>query len=157
MKKKACHRDSEPTGPEVTSPEQRTQRSGTPSSEAPRQDDSGPAAKPTDGSCSAPPAPVVATSPLGQAEHEAPPPQKNQQVASKLRLAQLEMEAQQLRQLLGLEATTSSRCPTPPNDLVAEQPDGMRAEAAAVVGTSREVGCQTDVAEVGSHVDSKWI
>lgn len=162
MSKKTCHWDNEQTRPEITGPELQTQSSETPSSEPPRQDGSGPAVEPTDasqrltGSHSASSTQTAAVSPLSRTENGAPPPQQSEQVANELRLARLEREAQELRRLLGLEATRTGQDRTTPSDLVPDKPDGFQAAAAAaaVVRTSREVGCQTDMAEVCSHLDS---
>lgn len=157
MSKKTCHWDNEQTGPEITGPELQTQSSEMPSSETSRQDGSGPAMEPTDaaqrltGPHSASSTQTAAVSPLSRTENGAPPPQQSEQVANELRLARLETEAQELRRLLGLEATRTGQGRTTPTDLVPDQPDVFQA---AVVRTSREVGCQTDVAEVCSHLDS---
>lgn len=163
MSKKTCHWDNEQTGPEITGPELQTQSSEMQSSETPRQDGSGPAVEPTDasqrltGPHSASSTQAAAVSPLSRTENGAPPPQQSEQVAKELRLARLEREAQELRRLLGLEATRTGQDRTTPSDLVPDQQDVFQAAAAAaaVVRSSREVGCQTDVAEVCSHLSFK--
>lgn len=157
MSKKTCHWDNEQTGPEITGPELQTKSSEMASSETSRQDGSGPAVEPTDaaqrliGPHSASSTQTAAVSPLSRTENGTPPPQQSEQVANELRLARLKTEAQELRRLLGLEATRTGQGRTTPTDLVPDQPDVFQA---AVVRTSREVGCQTDMAEVCSHLDS---
>ncbi len=65
------------------------------------------------------------------------------------KLAGLEKEAQRLRRLLGLEITKATQGTMTTADSGAEKPKG----AASTAG--REVGCQTDVAEV-SRVHSQY-
>lgn len=103
------------------------------------------------GLCSGSSTRTAAVSPLGQTENATPPLQESEQVTNKLRLAQLEMEAQKLRRLLSLEATRTSRSTMTTSDLGPDQPAGLQAAAATLVKTSRAVGCQTDTAEVYSH------
>lgn len=150
MNKKTCQWDDKPTRPKT--PE--TPSSEMVSSDTPWQDGRVPEVTPTEVS-QRPTGPRSASSTqtvsqLGESVKATPLPQ----VINKLRLAQLEREAQQLRRLLGLEATTTSQGTMTTSDL--DQPDGPQA-AAAVVKSSTEVVCQTDTAEVGPHVVFAWI
>lgn len=134
--------------------------SETPSSEKSRQYGSSPAVKPVDISQrstwlhSAPSTQTVVVSPLSRTEtpqSRSPPPEESEQVANELKLARLEKEAQNLRRLLGLEITKISQ-----GTMTTADPDKPRQHPAAL-RASREVGCQTDTAEVCSYTRVKFI
>lgn len=148
MNKKTCHWDNEQTRPEVTGPDLQTRSYEMPSSETPQRDGSDPEPEPTDvcqrliGPHFASSSQTTAVSPLSRTANGQ---QQSEQAANELRLARLEREA-----------TMTGQARTTPSDLVPDQPDGFRAAAAVeVVRTSREVGCQTDAAEVCSLPGSK--
>lgn len=164
MNKKTCHWDNKQIRPEIPDAEDQRPSSETLSSDTPWQDGSGPEVKQTDvfqrptGPRSASSTQTAAVSPLGQAEITTRSPQESTQVTNELRLAQLDKETQKLRRLLGLEASRTSQGTMTTSDLVPDQLDELQAAAAAaVVRTGREVGCQTDAAEVCSHVVSTLI
>lgn len=134
--------------------------SGTASSEKSRQDESSPAAKPVDISQrstwlhSAPSTQTVVASPLSRMEtpqSRSTSPEESEQLANELKLASLEKDAQMLRRLLGMEITKISQgtMTTADPDKPVEHPTAFRA--------SREVGCQTDTAEVCSYARVKFI
>lgn len=139
--------------------EKQTQMSETPSSEKSRQDGNSPAVKPVDISQrstwlqSAPSTQTVVVSPLSRTEtpQSRSPPEESEQVASELKLARLEKEAQKLRRLLGLEVTKISQ-----GTMTTADPDKPR-EHPAAFRASREIGCQTDTAEVCSYTRVKFI
>lgn len=88
---------------------------------------------------------TVMVSPLSRTEgpRSRPlPPERSDQEANVQKLAGLEKEAQRLRRLLGLEITKATQGTMTTADGSAEKPKGAASTA------SREVGCQTDAAEV---------
>lgn len=140
--------------------EEQTQTSETASSEKSRQDGSSPAVKPVDISQrstwlhSGPSTQTVVVSPLsrtGTPQSKPLPPEESEQLANELKLARLEKEVQKLRQLLGLEITKISQ-----GTMTAADPD-KPGEHPAAFRASREVGCQTDTAEVCSYARVKFI
>lgn len=84
---------------------------------------------------------TVMVSPLSRTEgpwSRPLPPEGSDREANAQKLTGLEKETQRLRRLLGLEITKTTQGTMTTADSSAEKPEG----------TSREVGCQTDVAEV---------
>lgn len=162
--KKLCNWNKETTGSESIrdkiSLEKQTQMSEPASSEKSRQDGSSTAVKPVDISQrstwlhSAPSTQTVVVSPLSRTEtpqSRSPPPQESKQLVNELKLARLEKEAQKLRRLLGLEITKISQ-----GTMTTADPDKPGGHTAAF-RASREVGCQTDTAEVCSYTRVKFI
>lgn len=146
MNKKTCHWDDKSTRPKDPVAEHQTPSSEMVSSNTQAVKPtivSGPPREP--GSASS----VQTLPPMGKTRNG------TSQVTNELRLAQLQTEAQQLRRLLGLEANTTSHGTMTASDLAPDGPAGV--QAAAAVKASRDVGCQTDTAEVISQVAFAWI
>ena len=150
MKKRPCIReqqqpDSQNVAEEIN-PEKQAHEPQTPSSEKTKQDSGCQIEKPGDTpqriltnhtwTHSLPSTQTVVVSPLSRTDgpRSRPlPPEGSDREANMQRLAGLEKEAQSLRRLLGLEITKTTQ--------------GTMTEKAASAA-SREVSCQTDVAEV---------
>lgn len=81
------------------------------------------------------------------------PPEGGDRETNMQKLAGLEKEAERLRRLLGLEITKTTQGTMTTDDNSTEKPK-QGVESTPASSASREVGCQTDVAEV-SRVHSK--
>ncbi|XP_028444688.1 MORC family CW-type zinc finger protein 3 [Perca flavescens] len=92
---------------------------------------------------------TVMVSPLSRTEGQRSrplPPEGSDREANAQKLAGLEKELQRLRRLLGLEVTKTTQGTMTTADISAEQPtQGLVTPPASTA--SREVGCQTEVAE----------
>ncbi|XP_045887114.1 MORC family CW-type zinc finger protein 3 isoform X2 [Micropterus dolomieu] len=91
---------------------------------------------------------TVMVSPLSRTEgpwSRPLPPEGSDREANAQKLTGLEKETQRLRRLLGLEITKTTQGTMTTADSSTEKPEG----------TSREVGCQTDVAESSSSSSSR--
>lgn len=162
VKKKPClwevrKPDSENMA-EEKNPGKQKDATETPSSEKTKQDGSSRAEKQADKAQrvvtnltwthSLPSTQTVMVSPLSRTEgprSRPPPPQGSDWDVNVQRLAGLEKEAQRLRRLLGLEIKKTT------------QGTMTTADGGPATADSREVGCQTDDAEVSRvYCDQKW-
>lgn len=159
---------------EEMNPEKQTDILQTPSSEKTNQDSSSRVEKPGETAqrtftsltrtLSLPSTQTVMVSPLSRAEgpwSRPQPPEGSDREANVQKLAGLEREAQRLRRLLGLEITKTTQGTMTTDESSTEKPEG----GLLVIPTAvREVGCQTDVAEVSRvytqivqiHYDDKY-
>ncbi|XP_044061161.1 MORC family CW-type zinc finger protein 3 isoform X2 [Siniperca chuatsi] len=171
VKKKPClweeqQPDSENMAEEMN-PEKQRKKPETLSLEKTKQDSSSQVEKPGDTAQrnptsltwthSLPSTQTVMVSPLSRTEgpRSRPlPPEGSDEEANVQKLAGLEKEAQKLRRLLGLEITKTTRGTMTTADSSAEKPKG-RLVTPPVSTASREVGCQTDVAESSSSSSSR--
>lgn len=152
--KKAClweEQQPENTAEEMNS-EKQTNAPETPSSEVTMQDDRNLAEKPGDTAqrilnltltTSLPSTQTATVSPLSQTAPLESTPDGSGREANLQKLAALEEEAQRLRRLLGLEVMKTTQGTMTTADTSSEKPAG-----GPVAPASREVGCQTAVAEV---------
>ncbi|XP_070692754.1 MORC family CW-type zinc finger protein 3 [Pempheris klunzingeri] len=177
VKKKPCVLEEQPDS-EVTAekmnPEKQINITETPSSKKTKQDSSssssrvekpGDTAQRTTSSLSwthsPPPTQTVMVSPLSRSEEpwsRPLPPEGSDREADLLKLAGLEKAAQRLRRLLGLEITKTTQGTMTTADGSAGKQGGRGGGGGATTSSastaSREVGCQTDVAESSTSSSS---
>ncbi|XP_041800364.1 MORC family CW-type zinc finger protein 3 isoform X2 [Chelmon rostratus] len=158
--KKAClweEQQPENTAEEMNS-EKQTNAPETPSSEVTMQDDRNLAEKPGDTAqrilnltltTSLPSTQTATVSPLSQTAPLESTPDGSGREANLQKLAALEEEAQRLRRLLGLEVMKTTQGTMTTADTSSEKPAG-----GPVAPASREVGCQTAVAESSTSSSS---
>lgn len=150
---------------EETNPEKKTNIPETLTSDKTKQDRSGRVEKPGDmptriftnhsWTHSLPSTQTLVVSPLSRTEgprSRPAPPEEGDQVSHEQKLAGLEKEVKRLRQLLGLEVTKINQGTMTTADVSSEKlKEGLLTPASSA--GSREVGCQTDVAEVSFAQD----